>query len=260
MGGDREEAGPSLALRGIEVVYPGFRLGPIRLTLGKGLHAVLGPNGAGKTTLLRSIVGLVPRRGEALLGNVVLGKWNAWRLVSSNLAEPPRGFHARVLDYARLYLEPLYGESWAESVAEVFEELGVEWMLERSWDSLSDGQRSIALTLVAVAKRTPLLLLDEPFSHLDPYWTCRVLSLLRREAASRVIVYTTHDFLTPSAADTVTLVRQGEVVAHGSPGEVIREDKLRDAYGVPFSVIRGLAIPSCPEGPVIGGLYTEHMQ
>ncbi len=248
MGGNREETRPSLVLRGVEVEYPGFRLGPLQLAFVRGLHAVLGPNGAGKTTLLRSIAGLVPRRGEVVLDQVLLGKWNAWRLVSSNLAEPPRGFHARVIDYARLYLEPLYGENWVERVAGIFASLGVEWMLERSWESLSDGQRSIALILVAIARKTPLLLLDEPFSHLDPYWTCKVLDVLKGEAVNRVVLYTTHEFLTPLAANTVTLVKQGKVVAHGAPGQVLREDKLREVYGVAFSVIRGFAVPSCPGG------------
>ena len=175
-----------LSLKELTVEYPGFRLGPLSTVFTTGLHAILGPNGAGKTTLLRAIAGLVRRKGSVKLDDTPL-KSNTWRLVSSNLAEPPEGFNATVSDYARLYVGRLDAR-WAERVSGVFTRLNLGWMLSRRFEELSMGQRSLALTLVALARPTPILLLDEPFAHLDPNWRCKLLSLLRDEARSRIVI------------------------------------------------------------------------
>ncbi len=250
---DREEARPRLVLNGLRATLGDFKLGPIDTVFTVGLHAILGPNGAGKTTLLRAIAGLVERNGAILLdyrdARVLIHRGNAWRLVSSNLIEPPLGFSARVEDYARLVLEPLYGVEWRAEVEAVFSRVGLDWMLGRVWETLSAGQRSMAAMLVAVARRAPVVLLDEPFSHLDPYWRCKALEILLQEARERIVVYTTHEFETPFQADTVTLISEGMVVARGAPTNVLDAELLSKVYSVEFRVIEGFgAMPLCRAG------------
>lgn len=229
-----------LNLENLEVEYPGFRLGPLSTVFEIGLHAILGPNGAGKTTLLRAIAGLIPRKGRISLDGVALGS-NTWRLVSSNLAEPPVGFNAAVLDYARLYVGRLIPR-WFERVSDLFARLGLLWMLDRRFEELSMGQKSIALTLVAVSRPTPILLLDEPFAHLDPHWRCKILLLLRSEARKRIVIYTTHEFDTPSYADTLLLLRAGTIVAQGPPDRVLNANNLRRLYDAKFVVEKCIRI------------------
>ncbi len=223
-----------LSLEELTVEYPGFRLGPLSTVFTTGLHAILGPNGAGKTTLLRAIAGLVHRKGRVRLDGAVL-KGSAWRLVSSNLAEPPEGFNATIADYARLYVGRLVAR-WDERVSSIFARLGLGWMLDRRFEELSMGQRSLALTLVAIARPTPILLLDEPFAHLDPNWRCKLLSVLREEAGSRIIVYTTHEFDTPRYADSLLLVKMGALIARGPPDRILTVDNLRRLYDARFVV------------------------
>ena len=223
-----------LSLEDLTVEYPGFRLGPLSTVFTTGLHAILGPNGAGKTTLLRAIAGLVHRRGRVRLDDTLL-KGSAWRLVSSNLAEPPEGFNATITDYARLYVGRLAAR-WDERVSSIFARLGLDWMLDRRFEELSMGQRSLALTLVAIARPTPILLLDEPFAHLDPNWRCKLLSVLREEARSRIIVYTTHEFDTPRYADSLLLVKMGALIARGPPDRILTVDNLHRLYDARFVV------------------------
>ncbi len=168
-----------------------------------------------------------------------------WRLVTGNLAAPPAGFEATVEDYARVYLGGLT-PAWRSLVSRVFDALGVSWMLDRRLDRLSEGQRSLAVTLVALARPSPLVLLDEPFSHLDPSWRCRLLALLVREARSRIILYTTHEFDTPLYADTVSVVAGGRLVAMGAPRDtLLREGILESVYGVRFVRLGGVVHPVC---------------
>ena len=221
-----------LRLRDVTVSYPGFRLGPITISFTEGLHAILGPNGAGKTTLLKAVAGLVERRGWVQLDGVRLDR-RAWRLISGNLAEPPEGFDATLYDYARVYLGRVARE-WRKLVEHVFSEVDATWMLYRRFEELSLGQRSLALTLIAIARPSPLLLLDEPFAHLDPYWRCRLVSLLQREASRRIVLYTTHEFDTPRYADTLVLIRDGSIVASGRPREIMTSDMLAKLYDARF--------------------------
>ncbi len=234
---------PRLRVEDLSVEYPEFRLGPLTFTLGKGLHAILGPNGAGKTTLLRAIAGLLPRRGRVLLGDIEL-RGGAWRFISSNLAEPPIGFNATVADYARLYVGRV-SRDWRERTEAVFSKLGVRQMLGRSFEELSAGQRSLALSLIAIARPSPLLLLDEPFAHLDPYWRCRLLELLQRESSRRIVVYTTHEFDTPRYTDTLILIRDGIIVAEGRPEEILVAENLERLYGTGFVVKEGCVTVKC---------------
>jgi len=188
---------------------------------GPGVYQILGPNGAGKTTLLRAIAGLIRlSHGEVRLGEHKVTKRIAWQLVSSNLAEPPLGFEIRVLDYARLYVGRLT-PAWQHRVQSIFSTANLEWMLERRFSELSMGQASLAVSLVALARPTPLVVLDEPFSHLDPAWRCKLLAMLSRLARDRIIVYTTHEFETPRYANTLTLLVNGKVAAHGEPHNLL---------------------------------------
>ncbi|AEM39445.1 ABC transporter-related protein [Pyrolobus fumarii 1A] len=243
MGGSR--APHKLVISKLTVALPGFKLGPVSLELSTGLHAILGPNGSGKTTLLRSIAGLVkPLNGRILLNGKPLSP--PWRFVSANLATAPLGFGARIADYARVILYRLHGENWLERIRRVFAEFEVEWLIWRRWEELSDGQRSLAQTLVTLARGTPVILLDEPFAHLDPYWQCKLAMLLKRYSRSRIIVYTTHEFTTPLTSDTLTIMANGKVLSHGEPSTTLTPSILKRVYGVDFAIIPGVGLlPSC---------------
>jgi iron complex transport system ATP-binding protein len=136
--------------------------------------ALLGPNGAGKTTLLKVALGLIkPRAGEARVGGRVVGKLSG-RARAARIAWLPQ--HAVVHEAltagdivaaARFRFD----EGRASAIAAARRALaraGVAELEPRMVTSLSGGERQRVALAVLLAQEAPLLLMDEPASHLDP--------------------------------------------------------------------------------------------
>jgi heme exporter protein A len=230
------EAGPALAVRGLERAYGdlvALRDVSFNLAAGETL-AVLGPNGAGKTTLLRILATLLrPSGGEvAVLGSELPGQ--AWRArgrigyvghapllyrdltLAENLA-----FHARLHRV----------ESAEERVAEL---LGAVRLERRAGDlvrNLSAGMAQRGAVCRAVLHRPALLLLDEPRSHLDPEAGALVEPLLGRgSGATRVVV--SHDVEAALAeSDRALVLAAGGTVAYEGPASGVSPGDARAAYG-----------------------------
>ena len=154
-----ERSGDLVAqLDGVVVERPGFRLGPIDLTIAYGDRiALVGPNGAGKTTLIDVLVGRVaPTRGTAMLGrSVVVGEIEQVR---------------EQLGTARPVLRVLTDATgWTVSdVRTLLAKFGlVAEHVDRPAASLSSGERTRASLALLMANGANLLVLDEPTNHLD---------------------------------------------------------------------------------------------
>jgi ABC-type Mn2+/Zn2+ transport system ATPase subunit len=104
-------------------------------------------------------------------------------------------------------------------------------LLPRQVSGLSGGQRQRVLVAQALARRSQLLLLDEPITGLDLASQERILEVLDQEtAAGRTVVVTTHNLDEARHCDRV-LVLDRRLVAMGTPDEVLRPSVLREAYG-----------------------------
>ncbi|MDP6582983.1 MAG: ATP-binding cassette domain-containing protein, partial [Vicinamibacterales bacterium] len=104
-------------------------------------------------------------------------------------------------------------------------------LLPRQVSGLSGGQRQRVLVAQALARRSQLLLLDEPITGLDLASQERILEVLGQEtAAGRTVVVTTHNLDEARHCDRV-LVLDRRLVAMGTPDEVLRPSVLREAYG-----------------------------
>ncbi|MBN1247327.1 MAG: ABC transporter ATP-binding protein [Anaerolineae bacterium] len=211
--------------------------------------AILGPNGSGKTTLLHLILGIVAptdgvvclaRRPRELYSRRDLGKLIG--LVSQNEFIP---FNFTVLDYVLLGRAPhlqLLQTPQAEDAAlarTVLAEIGLTHLQGRSIQSLSGGERQLAMVARALAQRPRILLLDEPTSHLDLGNKHIVLDIMTRQAAQGVTtVFTTHEpDLAASTASFVVLMREGTVLAAGPTAEILTAPNLTQTYGVPVRVV-----------------------
>ncbi|KRE62525.1 ABC transporter ATP-binding protein [Nostocoides sp. Soil756] len=221
----------TLRLEGISASHPRTPvLHDIDLTVASGTTtAVLGPSGCGKTTLLRVVAGFMrPDTGTVRLGDEVVAGPGTW--------VPPerRGFgyvaqEGNLFPHLDVAANISYGLPRAERrargrVAELLEVVGLPADLAgRRPDQLSGGQQQRVALARSLARRPGIVLLDEPFSALDPELRVAtrdaVAAALRHERATVVLV--THDHAEAlSFADQVAVLHDGGLVQVGAPPEV----------------------------------------
>ncbi len=203
------------------------------------LVGLLGPNGAGKTTLLRSILSLVPRErgtvtvdgrtpGRASIGYVPQRHDVAWEFPLSVAQVVMTGLTGRL----GLLRRP--GEAEWEAAADALERVRMSELADRPVGQLSGGQRQRVLVARALALRSSVLLLDEPFTGLD-LPTQELLSALftRLAAEGHAVLMTTHDI--PSAlfsCHRIALLNR-RVVATGTPATLAADTaSWMNAFGV----------------------------
>jgi iron complex transport system ATP-binding protein len=212
------------------------------------LTAVLGPNGAGKSTLLRLLGGLLsPTHGHVLLDGAPLAALRAVeraRRIGWLSQFPPVELPLTVLDYVLLGRRPSLG-SFGRAGADDLDHAGralaafdMTALAARPWRELSGGERQRAALARLLAQDAPVWLLDEPTNHLDLKHQALLFRRLRAEVdAGRTVVAVLHG-LGPAAqlADHVLLMRDGQVVASGTPAVALTTDTLSHAYDWPVDV------------------------
>ena len=234
------------------------------------LTIVLGPNGSGKTTLVRILSGVLkPSRGEVELGGREIPLLSR-RAVARALAVVPQEttvpFPYRARELVAMgrapHLGPLgrEGPRDREVVEASLRQLGVEHLAERTFPTLSGGEKQRVLLARALAQQTDALLLDEPTAHMDLGHRMQTFEWLRgwvRAGSGRGAALVTHDLvLAARFADELVLLHRGNVVSRGTPGEVLTPATIADVYGVEARVARDeqgrlaisplRAVPSAP--------------
>ncbi len=205
---------------------------------------LVGPNGAGKTTLLRVALGfLKPEQGRVAVLGRPLASWTRETLAQS-IAYLPQTSQAewpvpayRLVALGRLPhrapLAPLSAEDDA-AIAAALARCDAQAFAARRMDELSAGERARVLFARALATAAPVLLADEPAAHLDPAHQLRLMELLREEARrGAAVVVTLHDLsLASRFCDALVVLRQGRVVAQGTPAEALCDTTLADTFGI----------------------------
>ncbi|MBQ8093510.1 MAG: ABC transporter ATP-binding protein, partial [Clostridia bacterium] len=126
----------------------------------------------------------------------------------------------------------LTGEDYA-AVDEAMEMMGVTEYADRNVDELSGGQRQRVWIAMALAQQTDILFLDEPTTYLDITYQVEILYLLTELNQKRktTIVMVLHDInLSARYADYLFALRNGELIAEGSPEEIVSETLIRDVF------------------------------
>jgi iron complex transport system ATP-binding protein len=207
--------------------------------------ALAGPNGSGKTSLLRVLLGfLPPDEGSASLFGTPVSDLSV-RERARRVAWVPQEELVRddipIFEYV-LYgrysrLEPFGGESDEDRdiAMQVLTDVGLADRAEDGILSISGGERQRATLARALAQDSPILLLDEPTSHLDIGHQLDLLDRVRRLSHSRnvTVIAAMHDLnLAARYADRIFVLSRGRAYVDGPPTAVLSEDLLGRVWGV----------------------------
>lgn len=236
-----------LQIRNLSFAYPGVDvLDRVELDLPSSqLCALFGPNGTGKTTLYRCVLGVLdPAPGGTIrLAGVEVRDLPA-RTRARRIAyvpqqhQPPFPYrvHEVVLMGRTPHLGGVFGPSRADRrvAHDAIERIGIGELAERSYPTLSGGQRQLVLLARALAQDAELFLLDEPTASLDfgnQLLVWRTVRHLTREG--RTVLVCTHDpnHVLWFCDRVVVLGREGRIDASGPPAEVIDDDLVTRLYG-----------------------------
>ncbi|MFQ2092871.1 thiamine ABC transporter ATP-binding protein [Aeromonas taiwanensis] len=204
--------------------YPDWRV-DFTATLARGeITALIGPSGAGKSTLLGMIAGFVPVESGTLTfdGQDLMPLGPAERPVTTLFQDHNLFLHLSVFDNIAIGLHPGLRLNAAQrnQVNEAAERVGLGAMLMRLPDQLSGGQQQRVGLARALVRGKPLLLLDEPFSALDPALRREMLAEVARLACEQgitVLMVSHNPEDAQLIADQVLFIDEGCIALQGKP-------------------------------------------
>ena len=210
---------------------------------GEALTVLVGKNGSGKTTLLSAVNGERAHTGEILLDGAALACLSA-RERAKRIAFLPQYLRTPAISLEELvfmgrnpYLELGRRPSPedAESVEEAIASMGLQELRERRVDLLSGGERQKAYLAMILAQKTPLLMLDEPTTYMDPSFTHTMLGhlkcLCKREKKTILVVM--HDLNSAIRyADHLAVLEEGGLSFFGTREECLQKGVIEAAFSV----------------------------
>ena len=206
---------------------------------------LLGPNGAGKTTTFYMIVGLVPPNGGDILLNdnpiTHLPIFKRARLGVSYLPQEASVFRKlTVEDNIRAILELQYDKTGArlsrteieKRLNNLLDELQIQHIRTNTALSLSGGERRRTEIARALAADPRFILLDEPFAGVDPIAVIEIQRIVRflKDRGIGVLITDHNVRETLGICDHAYIINEGEVLAQGSPEEIISNESVRKIY------------------------------
>ncbi|MEU4013840.1 ABC transporter ATP-binding protein [Microbacterium sp. NPDC028030] len=237
---------PAIEARGLVVAYDGkVVVDGIDLALPEGSFTViLGPNASGKSTVLRALARVLrPESGDVLFDGRALGEYGSKELARRMGLLPqdaiaPEGMRVADLVSRGRYPHHSALQRWTSAddtaTREALAATNTADLAERYVDQLSGGQRQRVWVALLLAQQTPVMLLDEPTTFLDIAHQYELLDLLRDlNAQGKTVIAVLHDLNQAARyADNLVLMKEGGVVATGTPSELITAERVGDVFGI----------------------------
>lgn len=214
----------------------------VRLGVAAGeLVGLIGPNGSGKSTLLRSVYRML----RPSSGRVLLGSDDVWQLSARSAAqrtgvvvqEHSSEFDFSVREMVALGRNPHKGSFSRDTpddvriISRALERVSMGGFADRTFATLSGGEKQRVLLARALAQEPKVLVLDEPTNHLDIHHQLELLELLKTLNLTTLV--TLHDLnLAAAYCERLYLLEGGLVVADGSPAEVLTPERLRRVFHI----------------------------
>jgi lipopolysaccharide export system ATP-binding protein len=212
----------------------------VELEIGQGeVVGLLGPNGAGKTTTFYIIVGLArPDSGRVLLnGDEItdLPMYLRARSGISYLPQEPSVFRQLTSEQnllAILETLPLTPEQQRDRLEELLVQMGLETVRQSKAYTLSGGERRRLEIARSLTLQPSFILLDEPFSGIDPLTVKDLQELIRELSRSGIgVLITDHNVReTLNVTDRAYILRNGKIFRKGRPDELSNDPEVRRVY------------------------------
>lgn len=196
------------------------------------MFVVVGESGSGKTTLLKSILRMIPYvDGEMLVDGISIDELDIktcnFAFVDQEVTlYPNKTVYENIAFPLQMNRTPY--EEIDRRVKEIADIMDIRWLLTRKPKQLSGGQQQRVGLARALIKKPELVLLDEPFSNLDPEIRRQMRGLLRQvhQQYQTTIIFVTHDLSEAfSLADRMMVLNEGKIEVIGSPRELIDDPR-----------------------------------
>lgn len=238
-----------------EALSIGYRSGKQLLSVAQDIHfsvcsgefiGIVGANGSGKSTLLRTLAGLQPAlAGYIYLHNRPLREYTALALASAMslvLTEPVPVKNLTVAEIIALGRQPhtnwigtLTGED-REEIEKAMETTRITALRHKRCYELSDGQLQKVMIARALAQHTPLILLDEPTTHLDLYYKAYILKLLKEltQTRQKTIIFSAHEINMAIQLCDKLIIMDGNTVYFDTPCNLIEKGRFSRLFPEDF--------------------------
>lgn len=207
---------------------------------------LIGPNGSGKSTLLKCVYRVLsPDKGAVFLDGKPLKDMN-YKTSARSLGVVAQhnyyNFDFSVREVVLMgrsphkkALERDNAEDYA-IMAEALEKVGMADFAARSFSTLSGGEQQRVILARALAQQTPCLILDEPTNHLDITHQLQLLKIVKQLDVT--VISAIHDLnIAAMFCDRLYVLKNGEIVAEGTPREVLTRELIREIYEVESDIV-----------------------
>ena len=213
----------------------------LSLTVEEGsAFALLGPNGAGKTTFVRALLGLTRCGGDIKLQGLDVGDKSA-RLGLAYLPEKFNFFPYYTVEAVLSFygkMQGLGGSALSEAISSALEALNITELRKKRMDSLSKGQVQRTGLANLLMGDNKILILDEPFSGLDPIGIKELKDLINKLKGQGKTIFINSHILSEmeQICDHVAILDKGECLVQGTLEEVTAGKSLEDAF---YDLVKG---------------------
>ncbi|WP_286926284.1 ABC transporter ATP-binding protein [Lysinibacillus sp. UBA6686] len=220
---------------------------------------LIGPNGCGKSTLLKSIYKVIkPQKGFVFLGHKdVLN--SSTRMISKEMGVVGQ-FNELSFDFTvhemvmmgrtpHKHLMESDNRKDYQIVADALNKVNLSEYADRSYLTLSGGEKQRVILARAIAQQPQFLILDEPTNHLDIKYQLQILKVVK--SLNIGVLAALHDLtMATTYCDILYVIKQGQIMASGKPEEILTKELIEMVYEIDCEVY---------SNPITGGMAITYI-
>ena len=206
---------------------------------------LIGPNGSGKSTLLKAIYGVIkPSFGDVFISDKNIKNFNKTSLAKT-LGVVSQfntiNFDFKVIDIVLMGRAPYKGlleqdnKNDYDMALKALSQVGMIDFAQKSFSSLSGGEKQRVILARAITQNPKILILDEPTNHLDIKYQLEIMSIVKN--LNICVLAALHDLtLASQFCDELYVLKDGIIACKGTPNEIITKEMIKKVYDVESNV------------------------